>query len=182
MKNRIQQGFLFILCMSLFSCMGVYAKDTEVGGSGTYSVDETYTVIIPSTTIKLKTETYSDIKISVGKGTNIAGGHQLGVYVKETEKVGGSQFLLDRYDAKGTTLQTGDEADSVKVFLKKKDEVNHSYVDFYINEPVAVYSDIAKQDTEIGHLYLIPDSQFGNAKAGLYQGTLTFTIQIENAK
>lgn len=190
MENRIIKAIRFcsfpLLCIMLILSMAlpdikVYAAEgtefrTEMEIGGSYSVEEAYTVIIPSD-LSLTSET-ATANISVGAGTNISVGRQLTVRLKETENVKGGQLTLERYDASGIK-QTGDEADTVTVALSRKAPSDTEFTAVKGTEAIAAYSDLAASDTLIGTLRLTPQTELKSTKAGTYKGTIVLTVSLE---
>ncbi len=154
---------------------------TEVGSSGSYVQEGAYTVVIPAS-VNLTPGESSTVDISVGAKTNIAVGKRLTVRLKETDSVKSGQLTLERYDMEGNIKQTGDEADTVTAALAKMTASDKEFTAVKGTEVITSYSDIASQDTHIGTLQLTPQSELTNTKAGVYKGTVVFTIALEAAK
>ncbi|GAA0803785.1 hypothetical protein GCM10008910_37650 [Faecalicatena orotica] len=154
---------------------------TEVGSSGSYVQEGAYTVIIPAS-VNLTPGESSTVDISVGAKTNIAVGKRLTVRLKETDSVKSGQLTLERYDMAGNVKQTGNEADAVTAALAKRAASDAEFTAVKGTEVITSYSDIASQDTHIGTLQLTPQSELTNTKAGVYKGTVVFTIALEAAK
>lgn len=154
---------------------------TEVGSSGSYVQEGAYTVVIPAS-VNLTPGESSTVDISVGAKTNIAVGKRLTVRLKETESVKSGQLTLERYDMAGNVKQTGNEADAVTAALAKMTASDKEFTAVKGTEVITSYSDIASQDTHIGTLQLTPQSELTNTKAGVYKGTVVFTIALEAAK
>lgn len=190
MENRIIEAIRFcsflLLCIMLLLSMAlpdtkIYAAEgtdirTEMEIGGSYSVEDAYTVIIPSD-LSFTSEA-ATANISVGAGTNISVGRQLSVRLKETDSVKGGQLILERYDASGTK-QTGDDADTVTVALSKKAPSDTEFAAVKGTEVIAAYSDLAASNTLIGTLRLTPQTELKNTKAGTYKGTVVFTVSLE---
>jgi len=166
-------------------------QENEVGGFGTYTVEETYTVTVPES-VQLSPPVQNGegeeptaeselAAVTLKAGANISAGSRLAVYVKETDSVRGGQLLLERCDAAGN-LQEGVEADTVTVSLDQYDTENDTYVQVAGSTPLGVYSDMTSEDITIGTLRMTPSADALKAKAGLYKGNIVFTISIESSR